>query len=136
MIKQHEPGRFTSGVLAVVVHVAFVACGRLQRDVSQSRWNHRDDAHGQQAGQRQGATLFMSLLAVFAVRAVHTAVFGAVLAGALVTEVVFNYPGVGSLEAGERYIDWKPDVCWQLPIRVDWEPRDDGTEVATVRRCC
>src|SRR4029079_7150819 len=25
MIKQHEPGRFTSGVLAVVVHVAFIA---------------------------------------------------------------------------------------------------------------
>ena len=25
MIKQHEPGRLASGVLAVVVHVAFVA---------------------------------------------------------------------------------------------------------------
>jgi hypothetical protein len=25
-------------------------------------------------------------------------------------------------------------VCWQLPIRVEWERRDERTEVATVRR--
>jgi hypothetical protein len=24
-------------------------------------------------------------------------------------------------------------VCWQLPIKVDWAPGADGTEVATVR---
>ncbi len=35
---------------------------------------------------------------------------------------------------GESPIDWKPSVCWQLPLRVDWEDRPDGTEVATVRR--
>jgi hypothetical protein len=29
---------------------------------------------------------------------------------------------------------WKPSVCWQLPIKVDWEDGADGTEVATVRR--
>src|SRR6202011_6199196 len=40
---------------------------------------------------------------------------------------------LAALEAGESPIDWKPSVCWQLPIKVDWEPRDDGTEVATVR---
>lgn len=34
---------------------------------------------------------------------------------------------------GESPIDWKPSVCWQLPLRVDWEDRPDGTEVATVR---
>ena len=34
----------------------------------------------------------------------------------------------------ESPIDWKPSVCWQLPIKVDWEPRADGTELATVRR--
>lgn len=35
--------------------------------------------------------------------------------------------------AGESPIDWKPSVCWQLPIRVDWE--DHGAvEHATVRR--
>ena len=31
-------------------------------------------------------------------------------------------------------MDWKPSVCWQLPIRVDWEQGADDTEVATVRR--
>lgn len=36
---------------------------------------------------------------------------------------------------GESPVDWKPSVCWQLPVRVDWAP-DEGTdrEVATVRR--
>ncbi len=24
-------------------------------------------------------------------------------------------------------------MCWQLPIKVDWEPGADGTEIATVR---
>lgn len=36
--------------------------------------------------------------------------------------------------AGESPIDWKPSVCWQLPIRVDWDDPGDGTETATVRR--
>ncbi len=36
--------------------------------------------------------------------------------------------------AGESPTDWKPSVCWQLPLRVDWEPIDDDTEQATVRR--
>jgi hypothetical protein len=40
---------------------------------------------------------------------------------------------LAALEAGESPVDWKPSVCWQLPIKVDWEPGDDGTEVATVR---
>ncbi len=35
---------------------------------------------------------------------------------------------------GESPIDWKPSVCWQLPIRVDWEMQPDGIEHATVRR--
>jgi len=35
---------------------------------------------------------------------------------------------------GESPIDWKPSVCWQLPVKVDWEGAADGTEVATVRR--
>ena len=36
---------------------------------------------------------------------------------------------------GESPIDWKPSVCWQLPIRVDWVPPEvpGGPEVATVR---
>jgi len=40
---------------------------------------------------------------------------------------------LAALDAGDRPFDWKPSVCWQLPIRVDWEPRPDGGEVATVR---
>jgi len=41
---------------------------------------------------------------------------------------------LAALDAGEAPIDWKPAVCWQLPIKVDWEPTEDGREVATVRR--
>ena len=40
---------------------------------------------------------------------------------------------LGALDSGESPVDWKPSVCWQLPIKVDWEAGDDGTEVATVR---
>jgi hypothetical protein len=57
--------------------------------------------------------------------------------------IFFNRPGFGggtgcalhlaALEAGESPLDGKPSVCWQLPIRVDWEPGPDDTEVATVR---
>jgi hypothetical protein len=40
---------------------------------------------------------------------------------------------LAALDSGESPIDSKPSVCWQLPIKVDWEPGDDGTEVAAVR---
>jgi hypothetical protein len=40
---------------------------------------------------------------------------------------------LAALDAGESPIDWKPSVCWQLPIKVDWAPGTEGTEVATVR---
>jgi hypothetical protein len=38
-----------------------------------------------------------------------------------------------ALDAGESPTVWKPSVCWQLPVKVDWEPGPDGAEVATVR---
>ena len=41
---------------------------------------------------------------------------------------------LGALEAGESPTEWKPSVCWQLPLRVDWQEIDDRTESATVRR--
>ena len=41
---------------------------------------------------------------------------------------------LAALEYGESPLDWKPSVCWQLPIRVDWEMQADGIENATVRR--
>lgn len=40
---------------------------------------------------------------------------------------------LAAVEADESPIDWKPSVCWQLPVRVEWEMRDDGVELATVR---
>jgi len=41
---------------------------------------------------------------------------------------------LAALSAGESPIDWKPSVCSQLPIHVDWHPLADGRESATVRR--
>ncbi len=34
---------------------------------------------------------------------------------------------VAALAAGESPIEWKPSVCWQLPLRVDWREIDDAT---------
>ena len=41
---------------------------------------------------------------------------------------------LAALDSGESPIDWKPSVCWQLPLKIDWADRGDGGEVATVRR--
>jgi hypothetical protein len=41
---------------------------------------------------------------------------------------------IAAVDAGESPTDWKPSVCWQLPLRVDWEVIDDHAEMATVRR--
>lgn len=40
---------------------------------------------------------------------------------------------IAAVESGESPIDWKPSVCWQLPIKVDWEAGADGRETANVR---
>jgi hypothetical protein len=40
---------------------------------------------------------------------------------------------LAALDADESPLDWKPSVCWQLPIKVDWAPTADGRETATVR---
>jgi len=40
---------------------------------------------------------------------------------------------VAAVALGDSPIDWKPSVCWQLPVHVDWEERDERTEIATVR---
>jgi hypothetical protein len=58
--------------------------------------------------------------------------------------IFFNRPGfaggagcalhLAAIDAGESPLDWKPSVCWQLPVKVDWEPLGDDREVATVRR--
>ena len=41
---------------------------------------------------------------------------------------------LAALDAGESPTDWKPSVCWQLPLKVDWQPGPGDTEVATLRR--
>ncbi len=41
---------------------------------------------------------------------------------------------IAALDAGESPTEWKPSVCWQLPLRVDWSEIDADTESATVRR--
>jgi hypothetical protein len=41
---------------------------------------------------------------------------------------------IAALAADESPTDWKPSVCWQLPLRVDWHDLDADTESATVRR--
>lgn len=40
---------------------------------------------------------------------------------------------LAAVALGDSPIDWKPSVCWQLPIHVDWAPAADDREVATVR---
>jgi hypothetical protein len=39
----------------------------------------------------------------------------------------------GALEAGERPLDWKPDVCWQLPLRLVESTDDSGQVISTLR---
>ncbi len=41
---------------------------------------------------------------------------------------------LAALDAGEPPLDWKPSVCWQLPLKVDWVDAGPGRERATVRR--
>jgi hypothetical protein len=39
-----------------------------------------------------------------------------------------------ALERGERPLDLKPDVCWQLPLRREDSTADDGHVTSTVRQ--
>ncbi len=38
-----------------------------------------------------------------------------------------------ALERGERPVDWKPDVCWQVPIRLDVHTDDYERDTVFVR---
>lgn len=42
----------------------------------------------------------------------------------------FHYAAV---EAGERHLDWMPEVCWQLPLRRIDESDESGHVTSTVR---
>jgi hypothetical protein len=41
---------------------------------------------------------------------------------------------IAAIDADESPTEWKPSVCWQLPLRIDWQEIDADTEMATVRR--
>jgi hypothetical protein len=40
---------------------------------------------------------------------------------------------VAAVEAGERPLDWKPNVCWQLPLRLQHTTDDNGHMTSTLR---
>ena len=40
---------------------------------------------------------------------------------------------IGALEAGERPLDWKPDVCWQVPVRLQEHTDEHGHVTSTIR---
>lgn len=58
--------------------------------------------------------------------------------------IFFNRPGfaggegcalhLAAIAHGESPIDWKPSVCWRLPLAIDWDQDPFGRSVATVRR--
>lgn len=41
---------------------------------------------------------------------------------------------LAAIDTDESPIEWKPSVCWQLPIKVDWVETSPTTESATLRR--
>lgn len=40
---------------------------------------------------------------------------------------------IAAAEAGERPMDWKPDVCWQVPVRLEDYTEDNGHVISTLR---
>jgi hypothetical protein len=40
---------------------------------------------------------------------------------------------IAATEAGERPLDWKPNVCWQLPLRLQHTTDDNGHMTSTLR---
>lgn len=40
---------------------------------------------------------------------------------------------VGAVNRDESYVDWKPDVCWQLPFRLEEHEDDNGHTWSTLR---
>lgn len=40
---------------------------------------------------------------------------------------------IAALAAGERPMDWKPDVCWQVPLRLEEHTDEQGYVTSTLR---
>jgi hypothetical protein len=57
--------------------------------------------------------------------------------------IMLNRPGfaggigcalhAAALQVGARPLDWKPDVCWQLPLRLEESTDDNGHVTSTLR---
>lgn len=97
--------------------------GALAATLEPTRFQHHAEAaaHGIYADERRAATRIVDGACIF----LNRPGFGGGMGCAL---------HLAALDAGESPIEWKPSVCWQLPIKVDWEPGPGDTEVATVRR--
>ena len=39
-----------------------------------------------------------------------------------------------ALEADDSIVDWKPEVCWQLPLRLEHHEDENGHSVSTLRQ--
>ena len=40
---------------------------------------------------------------------------------------------IAALEAGERPLDWKPNVCWQVPLRLEHATDENGHLTSRLR---
>jgi len=40
---------------------------------------------------------------------------------------------IAAVRAGERPLDWKPNVCWQVPIRLEHSTDDEGHVISRLR---
>lgn len=97
---------------------------RYAEELTADQWQHRD------VGRRKGPTK----------RAKDGTVTTRLVDGAC---IFLNRPGFaggigcalhrGALEAGDRPLDWKPTVCWQLPLRLEERTDDDGHVTSTLR---
>ncbi|MGV3759192.1 MAG: hypothetical protein ACO1PW_06555 [Actinomycetota bacterium] len=88
------------------------------------QWQHREK------GRRKGTTK----------RAKDGTVTTRLVDGACIFLNRPGFPGgigcalhVGAVEAGERPLDWKPTVCWQLPLRLEERTDDHGHVTSTLR---
>lgn len=93
--------------------------------LTSEQWQHRD------AARRKGGPTKQSKAGDITTRLVDGAC------------IFLNRPGFeggigcalhkGALDAGERPLDWKPAVCWQLPLRLEEHTDDDGHVTSTLR---
>jgi hypothetical protein len=93
--------------------------------LTSEQWQHRD------ASRRKGGPLRTTKEGVTVTRLVDDAC------------IFLNRPGFeggpgcalhrGALDAAERPMDWKPDVCWQLPLRRVDTTDDNGHVTTTLR---